>query len=204
MFIAVSGVIGVGKSSFLEYYENHKIFTAVIQEPLKQNHFFQLVNKEKGFAFGNQIEFLLRFMDSYKENSGEKHIVRDRVVEEVMLFTDFMFSRGDLTLSEYEYFKKCYDRFKPGLRTPDVVFQLHLSTSEILDRIISRGRGEEKALNLEYLTKLNEFYAHEFKNYFPTSTQFKYVPWSDAMDSKETRYERLKDRINEVFIESCK
>jgi len=134
----------------------------------------------------------------------EKYVVRDRVVEEVMLFTDFMFSRGELTLSEYEYFKKCYDRFKPNLRTPDVVFQLHLSTAETFARIYSRGRGEEKSLNLEYLTQLNHFYAHEFKNYFPSSTKFEYVPWSDKMGSKETRYEKLKDRINKTFMDACK
>jgi len=121
-----------------------------------------------------------------------------------MLFTDFMYSRGDLTKNEYEYFKKCYDRFKPNLRTPDVIFQLHLSTSEIFERIHNRGRGEEKTLDFAYLTELNYFYAHEFKNYFPSSTKFQYVPWSDAMGSKETRYEKLTTRINNILIESAK
>ena len=199
LLVSISGMCAVGKTSFIENYALNGNAFIVVKEPFENNHFFKL--DKPPFAMANQIEFLIRFVDSVKANKNKYAVLRDRVYEEVMLFTDFMYSMGDLTFFEHDYIKKCYFALKPQVKAPDVVFFLKLSTLEVLDRLHKRNRPEESKLDIGFISKLNDFYTKHFKDYFTSDTIINEICWSDSQ-SKQVRNKMLIDKIDQLHCDS--
>lgn len=200
--IALSGMTGVGKTSLLKHIDEmlgqHGFGACyTVTEPLKDNFIFKLIKEDSKYMYANQVEFLIRFLDSYKENSLlEKPIVRDRCIEEVMLFTELNAMLGSIGSSELYDFKVLYDRLTKDVKKPDVVILLDGKVAEVLNRIKSRGRGEEEAISEYYLNQLRTAYLEKLPKLLPNTEIIK-VDWSDSVP-KNVRYKEIIDKLIEI------
>lgn len=201
--IALSGMTGVGKTSLVKYIDEmlggHGFGTCeVVTEPLKDNHIFKIINEDSKYMYANQIEFLIRFLDSYKENSLlEKPIVRDRCIEEVMLFTELNAMLGSIGSSELYDFKVLYDRLTKDVKKPDVVILLDGKEAEVLNRIKSRGRGEEEAISHYYLSCLRTAYLEKLPKLLPNTEIIK-MDWGDS-EPKNVRYKQIIEKLIDIL-----
>jgi deoxyadenosine/deoxycytidine kinase len=58
-----------------------------------------------------------------------------------------------------------YNHLRPPAATPDLVIYLQASVDQLLARIQRRGRGMERSISAEYLTKLSDAYTQYFYDY---------------------------------------
>ncbi len=202
--ISISGATGIGKTSLIKHIDETLGVGGygacnTVTEPLKSNHIFKLIKEDSKYIYSNQIEFLIRFLDSYRENSLlEKSIVRDRCIEEVMLFTELNHSLGSIGEKDYEGFVDLYNRLTIAVQKPDYVFILDAPVDEIFVRIKARGRGEEASISHWYLRQLRKYYLETFPSLLPKATEIIRVPWSDSV-SKEERYKELTNKLIDII-----
>lgn len=174
MLISIGGLIGVGKSTVLDILKetlesDNFIF---LNEPVDEwqsikdssgvnalQHFY---NDPKKYAMSFQIlAFITRLvqlqeaLETYDEL--EPVIITERSLEEDrFIFAEHLHDTGlisDIDFKIYEYW------FNTQKILPDLQFFLKASPDKCLDRIIKRGRPEEREMDLRYLEALEKRYS---------------------------------------------
>jgi len=176
--ISIEGNIGAGKSTFIEIIRNrfYKEKQAVIvPEPvelwknIKDENGENILNKFYGdisrwsYSFQNMayITRIMKLEQSIRENPNEKVIFQDRSIEcdknvfEKMLYDDKLIVEIEHQL--YKLWNKFYEEYmRKNIRNKTIY--LRCSSKTALDRIIKRGREEEKNISIEYLEKLKRYH----------------------------------------------
>ncbi|MFH1699144.1 MAG: deoxynucleoside kinase [Candidatus Zixiibacteriota bacterium] len=163
-YIAVEGVIGVGKTSLSKLLAE-KINADLMLEEVFNNPFLaDFYSDRKRYAFPTQIFFLLsrfkQLQSLIERDLFVEHIIADYIFEKDALF-------ASVTLSEREFalYEKMASILKRDIARPDLVIYLQASTSVILKRIRKRNLSVEKPINAEYIDELNEAYNSFFFHY---------------------------------------
>ncbi len=167
VYIAVEGVIGVGKTSFASMLAN-KLDAELIQEEVFDNPFLvDFYKNRKRYAFSCQLYFLLtRFQQQ------QQLITRDLFAKTIV--SDFLFAKdaifASVTLSDREL--ALYNKIAPILARdipkPDLVLYLQASTPVLMKRIRKRNFSFEKTIDSDYIETLNKAYDYFFFDYTDT------------------------------------
>jgi len=163
-YIAIEGVIGVGKSSVVEKLAQ-RLDAATVQEEWATNPFLKtFYDGSAGAAFQTELFFLLsryRQQQELQQRSLFKHVtLSDYVFEKCKLFAYL-----NLDDSELLIYEKLYALLAEGVPRPDLVVYLQAPTEVLMKRIRSRGRPEEASMSEEYLAEVNRAYNHYFFHY---------------------------------------
>jgi deoxyguanosine kinase len=163
-YIAVEGVIGVGKTTFARMLAE-RISAEVINEEVFENPFLvDYYKNRKRYALPCQLFFLIsRFQQQ------QQLLVRDlfsqRIVADYLFAKDSIFA--SVTLSEREL--ALYNRIAPVLSKetpkPDLVIYLQGRTQVLMERIRKRNYTFEKTIDEEYIEMLNQAYDYYFFHY---------------------------------------
>ena len=78
---------------------------------------------------------------------------------------DPLFARVNLYRDEFQLYQKVYRQLTIDAPRPDLVIYLQASPDVLLERIESRGIAAEKAIDRDYLERLNEVYSEFFLYY---------------------------------------
>ncbi len=163
-YIAIEGVIGVGKTSLAQKLAEH-FGARTILEQHEENPFLpDFYRNPRRFAFPCQLFFLL---SRYRQQQE----IPQRDLFHELLITDYIFAKdrifASLTLEDRELF--LYDKIASLLEAdvprPDLVIYLQSSTERIMANIRKRNREYEKPITEEYIRALNEAYNQFFINY---------------------------------------
>jgi len=166
-YIAVEGVIGVGKTAVVERLAERLDATTVLEE-WSQNPFLKAFYEgAPGAPFQAELFFLL---SRYRQQQE----LRQRSLFNQVTIADYVFERSKLFAflnledSELLIYEKLYGLLAEGTPRPDLVVYLQAPTEVLLKRIRARGRPEEAHLSEEYLAEVNRAYNHYFFHYTQT------------------------------------
>ncbi len=192
-YIAVEGVIGVGKTAVVERLAERLDATTVLEE-WSQNPFLKAFYEGTlGAAFQAELFFLLSRYRQQQElaqrNLFQAYTVSDYVFEKSRLY-----SYLNLEDSELLIYEKLYALLTGSVPRPDLVVYLQAPTEVLLKRIRTRGRPEESRIVEEYLAEVNRAYNHYFFHY--TQTPLLVVNTSDLDFVK--RSEDLEDLMKQI------
>jgi len=166
-YIAIEGVIGVGKTSFARLLAD-RLNAELINEEVFDNPFLiDFYKNRKQYAFSCQLFFLIsRFQQ--QQQLTVRDLFAQRIVSDYMYAKDSIFA--SVTLSEREL--ALYNRIAPILARdiprPDLVIYLQANTSVLLDRIQRRNYSFEKPIDHDYIKLLNSAYDYFFLHYSDT------------------------------------
>lgn len=159
-FVAVAGNIGVGKSTLVELIAERMQWTPFF-EPQSQNPYLaDFYQDMQEWSFQSQIFFLSRRLRAHRDISDHPGpAVQDRsVYEDAEIFAHNLFLERNMSDRDYRTYRDLYEVLIRFLPPPDLVVYLRASVDTLVTRISMRGRDYEKAIQPEYLTRLNNLY----------------------------------------------
>lgn len=164
-FLAIEGVIGVGKSSLAQIIaERWK--AVLIEENFAENPFLEKFYQNKeAYAFQTQLFFLLDRHKQLQNSALQSDLFHDLLVSDYTYEKDQIFAAQNLQESEYAMYEQVANTLNKGVPHPDLVVYLQASVPTLLDRIHGRGRAMEKSIEGSYLKALMDRYDHHFWNY---------------------------------------
>lgn len=195
-YVAVEGVIGVGKTSLVHRLAR-RLNARVILEQVEDNPFLPHFYRDpERYAFQVQIFFLLsRFKQ--QQQIGQADVFMDLVVSDYMFAKDRIFARLNLDDQELVLYERVAEVLEKTAVQPDLVIYLQARTDIIMQRIRERGRSFEKRINREYIEALNEAYNRFFFTYGSSPVL---VVDTNHVDFRtdDHELERLVEKIHEV------
>ena len=159
--IVISGNIGVGKTTLSEIIS--KKFNWELQlEEVKDNPYLDDFYKSMtDWSFHLQIFFLnSRFNQIQKISESNNIVIQDRsIYEDFEVFTKTLHDSGVLMEREFNNYKRLYNTILKYIEEPDLLIYLrNLNIDKIISNIEKRSRKFEKAIDKDYLKKLNLYY----------------------------------------------
>ena len=163
-YIAIEGVIGVGKTSLAKLLAE-KMNALLLMEKPEENPFLQdFYRDRKRFAFQTQLFFLLsRFKQ--QEEFPHPDLFHRLVVSDYIFPKDRIFASVNLDEREFQLYEKVAGMLEAMVPVPDLVVYLQSSARRLLRNIHIRGRNYEAGITEEYIEELNETYNQFFLNY---------------------------------------
>lgn len=159
-FIAVSGNIGVGKTSLVRYLEQ-RYGVKPVYEPFGDNPYLDdFYDDMKRWGFHSQVWFLGRKQRLHLQIDREPGtFVMDRTIyEDAEIFATHLAKSRKMSKRDFETYLEIYEAMRESLRPPDLLIHLRCSVRAIRRRIKQRGRPSEQAIPSSYLRKLNDLY----------------------------------------------
>lgn len=159
LFVAVAGIIGAGKSSFVRHLAEITGWSP-FYEPVETNPYLvKFYHDMDRWALEMQI-FLLakRFEMHQKINWMDEPVIQDRTIYEDTMFAKILYDLGHIDELGYSTYKRLFHIYKRYLIYPDVLVYLNVSPEVALARTRTRGRPGEEAVSLDYLRRLHGEY----------------------------------------------
>ncbi|MGD8555349.1 MAG: deoxynucleoside kinase [Anaerolineales bacterium] len=159
-FIAVSGNIGVGKSTLVKLLSD-KLQWEPFYEPVEENPYLaDFYQDMRTWAFHSQIFFLTRRLKiHYMLSRHPSSAIQDRsVYEDAEVFAHNLFLQNHIGERDYKSYRDLYQVLTEFLPPPDLMIYLRASVETLIDRIAHRGRDYERQIQPEYLEQLNALY----------------------------------------------
>jgi deoxyguanosine kinase len=164
MFIAIEGVIGVGKTTLARMLQSR--FDAELQlEVFEENPFLaDFYGDRERYAFQTQIFFLL---SRYRQ----QHQVISRVLRQASLVSDYtfakdqLFARLNLSRDELTVYDSLHSVLAQRIPLPDLVVYLAADLDVLMERIAIRDRTYERAMDRQYLADVVTAYDRFFASY---------------------------------------
>lgn len=163
MFIAVEGVIGVGKTTLTKLLSS-RMGAESLHEVVEENPFLPLFYQDPlQYGFKVQVFFLL---SRYKQllPLSQPSLFRG-TVSDYLFDKDAIFAAMNLEGDEWNLYNDLYSSLAPKIPIPDLTIYLRAPLSVILERIRRRGREFEKQIDPNYLSRLSEYYERHFATY---------------------------------------
>jgi deoxyguanosine kinase len=157
MYLAIEGVIGVGKTTLARLL--HPMFdAALLLEAFEENPFLSdFYADRRRYAFQTQIFFLLSRYHQQRD-SVPQALARGALVSDYTFQKDALFARLNLEGDELETYFKLHAALAERLHPPDLTVYLRVSTETALQRIALRDRTYERNMDPEYIGRLNQAY----------------------------------------------
>jgi deoxyguanosine kinase len=166
MYIAVEGVIGVGKTTLatLAHWDYH---AELILEVFEENPFLApFYSDPDRYAFPVQVNFLLSRY--HQQNRVRELLGKKPIVSDYLFAKDRLFAQLNLKGAEWDTYERLHDTLAPHVPAPDVVVFLRATVDTLMNRISKRGREYEQAMPRPYIARLAEVYDHYFATYSAT------------------------------------
>ncbi len=163
-FVAVEGVIGVGKTTLAKLLAK-KFNAKIVLEIVEENPFLKdFYDDIEGKSFQTQIFFLL---SRYKQMKKffQTEIFQSNIVSDYMFMKDTIFANMNLNDDEMKMYNAIFPLLKEKTLQPDLVVYLYADLEIIMDRIKNRDRTFERNIKRKYLKQLSKEYDKFFYNF---------------------------------------
>jgi deoxyadenosine/deoxycytidine kinase len=166
-YIAVEGVIGVGKTTFAQMLAQ-RIDADLLNEEVFENPFLVDYYKNRArYALSCQLYFLIsRFQQ--QQQLMVRDLFAQRIVADYLFAKDAIFASVALSERELTLYNKIAPALSRDIPKPDLVIYLQAGTPVLLSRIRKRNFAFEKQIDHDYLEMLNQAYDYFFFHYTDT------------------------------------
>jgi deoxyguanosine kinase len=157
MYLAIDGVIGVGKTSLARLLQS--AFSAeILLEVFEENPFLSDFYGDRArYAFQTQMFFLLsRYHQQRRAVPGA--LERGSLIADYTFAKDALFARINLRGDELELYHRLHDALAERIPIPELVVYLRAPTDVLMERIARRGRSYERQMERAYIDELNHAY----------------------------------------------
>lgn len=166
-YIAVEGVIGVGKTTFAEMLAQCLEAELVREEVLENPFLVDFYKNRKRHAFSCQLYFLIsRFQQ--QQQLMVRDLFAQRIVADYLFAKDQIFASVNLSERELALYDKIAPVLAQNIPRPDLVIYLQASTQTLLNRIRKRNLPFERSVDSEYIEGVNKAYDYFFFHYTDT------------------------------------
>ncbi|MEL7673438.1 MAG: deoxynucleoside kinase [Chloroflexota bacterium] len=160
-YIAIEGVIGVGKTSLARLFQQ-AIGARLVLEVFEENPFLSDFYTDRSrYAFQTQIFFLL----SRYHQQRQLRLIPRPLISDYMFEKDRLFAQVNLRGDELQTYYSVQEALAENISRPDLVVYLKASTETLMDRIIARDRTYERNMDPAYLDSLRSTYDAFFGAY---------------------------------------
>ena len=171
MHIAITGNIGVGKTTLAERLAGHYGW-AVLYEAVEGNPYLtDFYDDMSRWSFNLQIYFLnsrfaqmkkimaIRQEENQASPDGPHTVVQDRTIyEDAAIFARNLHQSGYLSDRDYQTYLDLFGNMMSLVHPPDLMIYLRASLPKLREQIRKRGRLFEQGISDEYLLSLNRLY----------------------------------------------
>lgn len=192
MYIAIEGVIGVGKTTLARLLKPRFSNAEVLLEVFEENPFLSDFYGDRArYAFQTQIFFLLSRYRQQNEvvpnfSGDDKTLLTDYT-----FFKDALFARINLQGDELMMYHKVHEALAEKIPLPDLTIYLSADVDTLMDRIALRDRSYERSMDRTYIEELVAAYDE-----FIPSLKTPYL----VIDSNPLDFVKNKEHLN--FIEN--
>jgi deoxyguanosine kinase len=163
-YIAVEGVIGVGKTTLV-----HRLARAlsarVVLEEFEENPFLkEFYRDRRAYALSTQLFFL---MSRYRQQEvlAQGDLFQQHTVSDYFFDKDRIFALLTLEAHELGVYDRLFEVLRPQVPTPDLVIYLKADHEVVMDRIARRGREYEQNMDPLYIRQLSQAYSEFFRTF---------------------------------------
>lgn len=157
MYIAIEGVIGVGKTTLVRRLQ--PAFDAqILLEVFEENPFLSdFYSDRTRYAFQTQVFFLL-------SRYHQQHVAVPAALAEGALISDYtfakdrLFARINLSGDELDTYNQVHDALADKIPVPGLVVYLRADTDVLMQRIVLRDRPYERDMEWAYIDSLRQAY----------------------------------------------
>jgi deoxyguanosine kinase len=166
MYIAIEGVIGVGKTTLARLLQP-AFDSELLLEVFEENPFLSdFYSDRQRYAFQTQIFFLLSRYHQQRRSVPEILATGKSLISDYTFAKDSLFARINLQGDEYDMYCKVHEALAEKIRMPDLLVYLHASTDTLMLRIATRDRSYERNMERSYIQSLNQTYEEFFSKPF--------------------------------------
>jgi deoxyguanosine kinase len=162
MYIAIEGVIGVGKTTLARLLAPS--FDADLQlEIFEENPFLSDFYSDRArYAFQTQIFFLLSRY--HQQRRGVTTIIDSgrALLSDYTFAKDALFARINLAGDELQMYQRVHEALAEKIPMPDLLVYLRANTDNLMQRITLRDRSYERNMERAYIEELNLAYDEFF------------------------------------------
>lgn len=156
-YIAIEGVIGVGKTTLARLLQPH-FGGSVLLEVFEENPFLaDFYEDRERYAFQTQIFFLL-------SRYHQQHKAVPQALQQGILISDYTFAKDELFAwlnlrdDELAMYGRVHDALAEKIPDPDLIVYLKADHDVVMRRIALRDRPYERDMDPEYIRRLARAY----------------------------------------------
>lgn len=166
MYVAIEGVIGVGKTTLARLLQ--PAFDAeIILEVFEENPFLSDFYSDRArYAFQTQIFFLLSRYHQQRRTIHEIVATGKSLIADYTFAKDALFAQINLKGDELDMYYKVHEALAEKIVKPDLLVYLQASTDTLMQRIALRDRPYERQMERSYIHELNIAYDEYFSKPF--------------------------------------
>jgi deoxyadenosine/deoxycytidine kinase len=163
-YIAVEGVIGVGKTTLVRLLASELRATGLL-EVFEENPFLSDFYADRArYAFQTQIFFLLsRYRQQHQ--AIPEALARGPLLSDYTFAKDSLFAHLNLSGDELTVYEKLHGALAEKIPTPDLVVYLRADLDMLMARIAARDRPYERGMDRSYIESLRLAYEGFFAAY---------------------------------------
>ncbi len=199
MYIAIEGVIGVGKTTLARLLQAS--FNAeVLLEIFEENPFLSDFYADRArYAFQTQIFFLLSRYHQQNNNVPKILVENKNLIADYTFAKDALFAGINLKGDELDMYHKVHEALGEKIPKPDLLVYLQASTDTLMNRIAFRDRSYERQMERSYINELNLAYEEFFSKPFDHTPVLK-IETNDLDIIHNTEHLKLiENRIRETL-----
>lgn len=166
-YIAIDGVIGVGKSTLTDMLVQRFNGKAVYEEVEENPFLADFYDDPKRFAFQTQMFFLLSRYRQQQE-IPQRELFHQFIVADYTFWKDKIFAYLNLEDRELFLYEKVANLLERDIPKPDLVVYLKSTPERLMQNIKKRGRSFERNISFDYIQSLNKAYNNFFNHYNET------------------------------------
>ncbi len=162
MYLAIEGVIGVGKTTLARLLQ--PLFdTTLLLEVFEENPFLSDFYADRArYAFQTQTFFLLSRYHQQRRAVPEILIRGASLIADYTFEKDALFARINLAGDELDMYYKVHEALAEKIPLPDLIVYLRADTDVLMQRIALRDRPYERNMERGYIHQLNLAYEEFF------------------------------------------
>lgn len=191
MYIAIEGVIGVGKTTLARLLQ--PAFTAeLLLEVFEENPFLSdFYTDRERYAFQTQIFFLLSRYHQQKRAVPKVLADSYNLISDYTFEKDALFAGINLSGDELDMYQRVHEALAEKIPIPDLIVYLRAGTEVLMQRIASRDRPYERNMERTYIEQLNQAYEAFFGDFHHGSPVL-------AIDTDDLDYIRHSEELKWV------